>query len=68
MATQNIFEEISDNIFALDDDLANQEWKKFCESNVEQSLVDDFEQPKQDFENRTKTSKLIEPISLHSEN
>ena len=67
LSTQNIYEEIPEELFALDDDLDNQEWIELCEGNVEQSLIDEFEQAKQDFENRTKTSKLIEPISLHSE-
>ena len=67
LSTQNMYEEIPEELFALDDDLDNQEWIELCEGNVEQSLIDEFEQAKQDFENRTKTSKLIEPISLHSE-
>ena len=67
MSIQNIYEEIPEKRFALDDDLDNQEWIELCEGNVEQSLIDEFEQAKQDFEDKTKTSKLIEPISLHSE-
>ena len=64
MSTQNICEETPEEISALDEELDNQEWIELCEGNVVHNLIDEFEQ---DFENRTKTSKLIEPISLHSE-
>ena len=67
MSTHNIYEEIPDEYFALDDELDNPELIKLCEGNVERSFIDNFEQAKQDFENRTKTSKLIEPISLQPE-
>ena len=67
MSTHKIYEEITDKFFALDDEFNNPEWIELCEGNVEQNFIDDFEQAKQDFENRTKTSKLIEPNSLHPE-
>ena len=67
MSTHNIYEEIPHKFSALDDNFDNPEWIELREDNVEQSLIDEFEQAKQDFENRCKTSKLIEPISLLSE-
>ena len=67
MNDQNIYEEIPDEVSALDDPLENSEWLDLYEGNVENNLLNDLVKAKNDFATKTKSLRLIEPLSLQSE-
>ena len=64
---ENIYEEIPDEVSALDDPLENSEWLDLYEGNVENNLLNDLVKAKNDFATKTRSLKLIEPLSLQSE-
>ena len=64
---ENIYEEIPDEVSALDDPLESSEWLDLYEGNVENNLLNDLVKAKNDFATKTRSLKLIEPLSLQSE-
>ena len=64
---ENIYEEIPDEVSALDDPLENSEWPDLYEGNVENKLLNNLIKAKTEFATKTKSLKLIEPLSLQSE-
>ena len=63
---ENIYEEIPDEISPLDDRLENSEWLDLYEGNDENNLLNDLVKAKIDFATKTRSLKLIEPLSLQS--
>ena len=64
---ENIYEEIPDEVSALDDPLENSEWLDLYEGNVENNILNDLVEAKTDFATKTRSSKLIEHQSIQSE-
>ena len=52
---------------ALDDLLENSEWLEIYEGNVEMNLLNDLVKAKTEFATKTRSLKLIEHLSLQSE-
>ena len=67
MKNENIYEEIPDGISALDDPLEKSERLDLYKGNVEKNLLNDLVKVETYFENKTRNLKLIEPLSLQSE-
>ena len=63
---ESIYEEIPDEISALDDPLESSEWLDLYEGNVANNLLNDLVKAKTNFETKTRNLKLIEPLSLQS--
>ena len=63
---ENIYEEIPDEVSALVDPLENSEWLDLDEGNVENNHLNDLVQAKTEFATKTRSLKLIEPLSLQS--
>ena len=63
---ENIYEEIPDEISALEYPLENSELLDLYEGNVENNLLNDLVKAKNDFATKTRSLKLIEPLSLQS--
>ena len=66
---ENIYEEIPDEVSALDDPLENSECLELYEGKVENNLLNNLVKAKTETKTATKTRslKLIEPLSLQSE-
>ena len=64
---ENIYEEIPDEVSALDDPLENSEWLDLYEGNVENNLLNNLVKAKTEYATKTRSLKLIEPLSLQSE-
>ena len=64
---ENIYEEIPDEVSALNDPLETFEWLDLYEGNIKNNLLKDLVKAKFFFENKTRNLKLIERLSLQSE-
>ena len=64
---ENIYEEIPDEVSALDVPLENSEWLDLYEGNVENNLLNNLVKAKTEYATKTRSLKLIELLSLQSE-
>ena len=63
----NIYEEIPDEVSALNDPLETSKWLDLYEGNIKNNLLKDLVKAKNYFENKTRNLKLIERLRRQSE-
>ena len=61
------YEEVPEEVHAIDDGLDDEHWLDIQKGNVEMSLIQQLEQAKEEYKQRTLKCDIVEPTTLHTE-
>ena len=61
------YEEIPEEVYAIDDNLDDEDWLDLQKGNVDMSLIQKLEQAKEEYKHRTHKCDIVEPTTLHTE-
>ena len=65
--SDHTYEEIPEEVHAVDDGLDDKDWLELQKGNVDISLIQELEQAKEEYKQRTHMCDLVEPTTLHTE-
>ena len=65
--SDHTYEEIPEEVHAVDDGLDGEDWLELQKGNVDITLIQELEQAKEEYKQRTHKCDIVEPTTLHTE-